>query len=196
MGENRHISLLCERKSLLIIRGIGAVEFATRSAPDASLACVVEPGRSGFALLMRIDPFRELDRLTQQVLGNTAGTWSRPTAMAMDAWQAGDTFIVAFDLPGVDPQAIELDVERNVLTVKAERRPVEMGEHVEMQVAERPLGVFSRQLFLGETLDADRIDASYEAGVLTLRIPIAEKAKPRKIEISAGDQKQTKQIDA
>ena len=147
-------------------------------------------------MLMRTDPFRELDRLTQQVLGNAAGTWARPTAMAMDAWRAGDTFIVAFDLTGVDPQAIELDVERNVLTVKAERRPVEMGEQVEMQVAERPLGVFSRQLFLGETLDADRIDASYEAGVLTLRIPIAEKAKPRKIEISAGDQKQTKQIDA
>ena len=110
-------------------------------------------------MLMRTDPFRELDRLTQQVLGNAAGTWSRPTAMAMDAWRAGDTFVVAFDLPGVDPQAIELDVERNVLTVKAERRPVETGEHVEMQVAERPLGVFSRQLFLGETLDPDRIDA-------------------------------------
>ena len=101
--------------------------------------------------------------------------------MAMDAWRAGDTFVVAFDLPGVDPEAIELDVERNVLTVKAERRPVETGEHVEMQVAERPLGVFSRQLFLGDTLDTDRIDAGYEAGVLTLRIPIAEKAKPRKI---------------
>lgn len=147
-------------------------------------------------MLMRTDPFRELDRLSQQVLGNAAGTWSRPTAMAMDAWRAGDTFVVAFDLPGVDPQAIELDVERNVLTVKAERRPVETGEHVEMQVAERPLGVFSRQLFLGEALDPDRIHADYEAGVLTLRIPIAEKAKPRKIEISAGDQKQTKQIDA
>ena len=147
-------------------------------------------------MLMRTDPFRELDRLSQQVLGNAAGTWSRPTAMAMDAWRAGDTFVVAFDLPGVDPQAIELDVERNVLTVKAERRPVEMGEHVEMQVAERPLGVFSRQLFLGETLDTDKIDAAYVDGVLRLTVPVAEEAKPRKIEISAGDQKQTKQIDA
>jgi HSP20 family protein len=146
-------------------------------------------------MLMRTDPFRELDRLTQQAFGNAPGTWSRPTAMPMDAWRAGDTFVVAFDLPGVDPQAIELDVERNVLTVKAERRPVERGEHVEMQVAERPLGVFSRQLFLGETLDADRIEAGYEAGVLTLRIPIAEKAKPRKIAVNAGEH-QPAQIDA
>ena len=142
-------------------------------------------------MLMRTDPFRELDRLTQQVFGNTAGTWSRPTAMAMDAYRAGDQFVVAFDLPGVDPDAIELDVERNVLTVKAERRPAATGEHVEMQVAERPLGVFSRQLFLGDTLDTDHIDAGYDAGVLTLRIPIAERAKPRKVEItSSGSHKE------
>jgi len=79
-------------------------------------------------MLMRTDPFRELDRLTQQVLANTPGTWSRPSAMPMDAWRAGDTFVVAFDLPGVNPDAIELDVERNVLTVKAERRPVPEAE--------------------------------------------------------------------
>ena len=138
-------------------------------------------------MLMRTDPFRELDRLTQQVFGNNTGTWSRPTAMPMDAYRSGDTFVVAFDLPGVDPDAIELDVERNVLTVKAERRPAPTGDEVEMQVAERPLGIFSRQLFLGETLDTDRIDASYEAGVLTLRISIAERAKPRKIAIANAD---------
>ena len=146
-------------------------------------------------MLMRTDPFRELDRLTQQVFGPTAGTWSRPTAMPMDAYRAGDQFVVMFDLPGVDPDAIELDVERNVLTVKAERRPVATGEHVEMQVAERPLGVFSRQLFLGDTLDTDHIDAGYDAGVLTLRIPIAERAKPRKISISNTDSGH-KQINA
>jgi HSP20 family protein len=138
-------------------------------------------------MLMRTDPFRELDRLTQQVLGNNAGTWSRPTAMPMDAYRDGDRFVVAFDLPGVSPEAIELDVERNVLTVKAERRPVVTGQQVEMQVAERPLGVFSRQLFLGDTLDTEHIDAGYEAGVLTLRIPVAEKAKPRKIAIANAD---------
>lgn len=143
-------------------------------------------------MLMRTDPFRELDRLTQQVFG-TPGTWSRPTAMPMDAYRDGDQFVVCFDLPGVTPDAIELDVERNVLTVKAERRPI--GKDVEMQVSERPLGAFSRQLFLGDTLDTDRIDAKYDAGVLTLRIPIAERAKPRKIAISSGEDA-PKQIDA
>src|ERR1043165_3108402 len=137
-------------------------------------------------MLMRTDPFRELDRLTQQVFGGT-GTWSRPTAMPMDAYRSGDEFVVVFDLPGVAADAIELDVERNVLTVKAERRPVVTGENVEMQVAERPLGVFSRQLFLGDTLDTERIQAHYDAGVLTLRIPIAERAKPRKIATPGAD---------
>jgi HSP20 family protein len=146
-------------------------------------------------MLMRTDPFRELDRLAQQVLSNTPGTWSRPTAMPMDAYRVGDEFVVAFDLPGVAPDAIELDVERTVLTVKAERRPVSTGEQVEMQVAERPLGVFSRQLFLGDTLDTAHIDASYDAGVLTLRIPVAERAKPRKISIANPDSSQ-KQIHA
>ena len=145
-------------------------------------------------MLMRTDPFRELDRLSQQVLG-TAGTWSKPAAMPMDAYRAGDEFVVCFDLPGVAPDAIELDIERNVLTVKAERRPLPGGDNVEMHVSERPLGVFSRQLFLGESLDTDRIAADYEAGVLTLRIPVAEKAKPRRIEIG-GDRSDRKEIQA
>ncbi|WP_086843490.1 Hsp20/alpha crystallin family protein [Amycolatopsis kentuckyensis] len=146
-------------------------------------------------MLMRTDPFRELDRLTQQVLG-TAGTWSKPAAMPMDAYRTGDEFVVCFDLPGVAPDAIELDIERNVLTVKAERRPLPGGgDDVEMHVSERPLGVFSRQLFLGESLDTDRIAADYEAGVLTLRIPVAEKAKPRRIEIS-GERSDRKEIQA
>ncbi|MGI5128002.1 Hsp20/alpha crystallin family protein [Pseudonocardia sp. CA-107938] len=144
-------------------------------------------------MLMRTDPFRELDRLTQQVYGAT-GTRSRPTAMPMDAYRDGDQFVVAFDLPGVDPDGIELDVERNVLTVKAERHLVGAEEHVEMQVAERPRGVFSRQLFLGDTLDTERIAASYEGGVLTLHIPIAERAKPRRITVSAGSERS--EIDA
>ncbi|MBR7825587.1 Hsp20/alpha crystallin family protein [Actinospica sp. MGRD01-02] len=143
-------------------------------------------------MLMRTDPFRELDRLANQLLGTAAaGTWSHPNAMPMDAYRDGDTYVVCFDLPGVEPSAIELEVERNVLTVKAERRPVHTGEQFEMQVNERPLGAFSRQLFLGDTLDAEHVDADYDAGVLTLRIPIAERAKPRKIEITAtGDRKQ------
>jgi HSP20 family protein len=135
-------------------------------------------------MLMRTDPFRELDRMTQQLFG-TNGTTTRPAVMPMDAYRAGEQFVVHFDLPGVDPNSIDLDVERNVLTVKAERAPT-YGDDVELQVAERPRGVFSRQLFLGDTLDADRIEAHYDAGVLTLRLPIAEKAKPRKIQITGG----------
>jgi HSP20 family protein len=133
-------------------------------------------------MLMRTDPFRELDRLTQQVLGTTA----RPAVMPMDAWRDGDAFVVEFDLPGVSPESVDLDVERNVLTVKAER-PAKNGD-VEMVAAERPRGIFSRQLFLGDTLDVDNVEANYEAGVLTLRIPVAEKAKPRKIEITTSGQ--------
>ena len=138
-------------------------------------------------MLMRTDPFRELDRLSQQVLGNFSGTRTRPAAVPMDAYRAGDQFVIVFDLPGVAQDAIELNVERNVLTVKAERRPLDIGEHGEMQIAERPTGAFTRQLFLGETLDTGHIQAGYEAGVLTLRIPIAEQAKPRRISIGSAD---------
>lgn len=142
-------------------------------------------------MLMRTDPFRELDRFAQQVFGQQGGTWSRPSAMPMDAYRDGDQFVVLFDLPGVASDSIELTVERNVLTVRAERRPT-VKHDVQMQVSERPLGVFSRQLFLGDTLDTDAINADYESGVLTLRIPVLEKAKPRKIEISShtDDRKQ------
>lgn len=136
-------------------------------------------------MLMRTDPFRELDRLTHQLFG-TQGTSSRPAIMPMDAYRHEDRFVVHFDLPGVETSSIEVHVERNVLTVKAERVPT-YGQEVELQAAERPRGVFSRQLFLGDTLDTDRIEAHYDAGVLTLRIPIAEKAKPRKVEITGGN---------
>ena len=146
-------------------------------------------------MLMRTDPVRELDRLTQQVFGNVPGTWSRPAVMPMDAYRVGDEFVVQFDLPGVSADAIELDVERNVLTVKAERRPSTEGQDIETHVTERPLGVFSRQLFLGDTLDAENIAADYQAGVLTLRIPVAPAAKPRKISISHAENDQ-KQINA
>jgi HSP20 family protein len=131
-------------------------------------------------MLMRTDPFRELDRFAQSMFGAA----SQPQIMHMDAYQRGDEFVVHFDLPGVAPESIDLNVERNVLTVRAERGAPE--KDVDLVVSERPTGTFTRQLFLGETLDADRIDARYEAGVLTLVIPVAEQAKPRKIEISGG----------
>jgi HSP20 family protein len=132
-------------------------------------------------MLIRHDPFRDLDRLSQQVFG-AAGTTARPAMMPMDAWRDVDEFIIELDLPGVDPASIDLDVERNVLTVKAER-PV-LSRHHEHLVAERPRGVFNRQLLLGQSLDTERVSATYAAGVLTLRIPVAETAKPRKIEIA------------
>ncbi|MEU5891809.1 Hsp20/alpha crystallin family protein [Streptomyces sp. NPDC047461] len=136
-------------------------------------------------MLMRTDPFRELDRLTQQLL-NTNGTWSRPSAMPMDAYREGEEYVIAFDLPGVASDAIDVDVERNMLTVKAERRPVTKADDVQMELSERPLGVFSRQVVLADSLDTEHIKADYDAGVLTLRIPIAERAKPRKIAIGGG----------
>jgi HSP20 family protein len=139
-------------------------------------------------MLMRTDPFRELDRMVQQFFGGTqAGTWSRPATVPLDAYRSGDEFVVAFDLPGVSPDAIDIDVQRNVLTVKAERRPLDLAADAQVQLSERPLGVFSRQLFLSDALDTDRIQASYEHGVLLVKIPVREQAKPRKIAIAAGD---------
>ena len=135
-------------------------------------------------MLMRTDPFRDLDRLSQQLWG----TATRPTVMAMDAWRDGDEFVVEFDLPGISADSVDLDVERNVLTVKAER-PALNGDR-ELIAAERPRGVFSRQLILGDNLDTEHVGASYSSGVLTVRIPVAEQAKPRKIMINTEDDKQ------
>ncbi|MFF8605686.1 Hsp20/alpha crystallin family protein [Streptomyces sp. NPDC015346] len=136
-------------------------------------------------MLMRTDPFRELDRLSQQVFSGGR----RPAAMPMDAWREDDSVWVKFDLPGVDPESVDLSVEKDVLTVQAERKP-EIKEGAETVISERPTGTFSRQLFLGETLDTEHIEATYDAGVLSLRIPVGEQAKPRKIEISTGTHKE------
>lgn len=135
-------------------------------------------------MLVRTDPFRDLDRFAHQVFGTAA----RPTVMPMDAWRDGDLFHMEFDLPGVDTDSIDLDVERNVLTVRADRSMTEGTS--ELIAAERPRGVFSRQVILGDNLDTDRIRAEYSGGVLHLEVPVAEKAKPRKITISSeSDQK-------
>ncbi len=131
-------------------------------------------------MLMRTDPFRELDHWTPHMKGTSA----RPVAMRR--WTRGvkATFVIEFDLPGASVDSLNLDVERNVLTVRSER-PERDGD-VDMLAAERPRGVFSRQLFLGETLDTERIDAHYADGILRLTIPVAEKAKPRKIEVNTA----------
>lgn len=135
-------------------------------------------------MLMRTDPFANLDRLTQSMLGTAA----RPTSMPMDAYRKDNTFVVHLDLPGVAADSIDLTVEQNVLTVHAERKPAE-DEGIEKLVDERAYGVFTRQLFLGDTLDADNLSADYADGVLTITIPIAEQAKPRKIEVTSGSGK-------
>jgi HSP20 family protein len=130
---------------------------------------------------MRTDPFRELDRVAQQVFG----TQARPAAMPIDAFRRGEEFVVQFDLPGVDASSIELVVERNVLSVHAERTRSN-GDQVELLIGERPHGTFSRQLFLAETLDTERLSADYSDGVLTLRVPVKEQAKPRRVTVNAG----------
>ena len=137
-------------------------------------------------MLMQFDPFREFDRLAEQL---AAGART-PRPFPMDAYRRGDEFVVRFDLPGMDPGTIDLTVEQNVLTIKAERR-FERREGDEVIAAERPHGAFTRQLFLGDTLDAERLQATYDIGVLTLRIPVAEAAKPRKVPIAAGTEERT-----
>ena len=128
-------------------------------------------------LIRSADPFREFDRLAQQMMGTT----NRPVVMPMDAWREGDRFVLEFDLPGVSPDSVDLDVERNVLTIRAER--VAANGDWQMLASERSRGAFSRQLVLGDNLDLDRIEAAYKDGVLRLVVPVAEKAKPRKIEL-------------
>ncbi len=141
-------------------------------------------------MLVRTDPFRELDRAAAQLFGTRA----RPAIMPMDAWRDGDTFVIEFDLPAVNPYSVDLDVERNVLTVRAERLSP-TGPEVELIASERPRGVFSRQVILGDALDTDNIHASYQSGVLRLNSPVAERAKPRKIAIDSGAERR-EAIDA
>ena len=135
--------------------------------------------------LVRSDPFRDVDRVFQQ-MWNTQQRGPRPMAMPMDAYRKGDSFLLQLDLPGVAPDSIELTVEENVLSISAERPAPPTGEGVESVIAERTFGTFTRQVVLGKTLDSERIEATYEAGVLTVAIPVAEKAKPRKIDVRAG----------
>jgi HSP20 family protein len=130
--------------------------------------------------VLRFDPFQEFDRLSRQMLGGGRG----PRSMPMEAYRRGDQFFIHLDLPGVNPDDIQLTVERNVVAVRAERRPFwQQGDDV--LVDETPQGSFSRQLFLGDNLDAGHLEASYDQGILTLTIPVAEQAKPRRVQITS-----------
>lgn len=132
-------------------------------------------------MLMRTDPFREVERLFEQ-------SARAPRSFPMDAVRRGDEMVMVFDLPGVSRESIDLTVERNVLTVRADRRPT-FGADDELVISERPVGTYSRQVFLGDSLDSDAIEAHYEGGILTLKIPVAESAKPRKIDVGGAEEK-------
>ncbi|MFP5345618.1 MAG: Hsp20/alpha crystallin family protein [Actinomycetes bacterium] len=134
------------------------------------------------------DPFRQMDRLTSQLLSGTR----TPMGMPMDVWQADDGYHVALDLPGVDPSTVDITCERNMLTIRAERR-AEYGQAQNVVVAERPQGTFTRQLQVGDALDTSKVDARYDNGVLLLTIPVAQSAQPRKIQVQRGQSGQ--QID-
>lgn len=140
-------------------------------------------------MVMRFDPFRDLDRLAQQAFGGVVQVRSIP----MDAYRRGDAVFLHFDLPGIDPNTIDLTVEQNVLSVTAERL-YDRKEGDQIIAKERAVGAFERQMFLGEHLDPERLQASYEQGVLTIQIPVAPEAKPRRIEIRAGEESTERQV--
>ena len=131
------------------------------------------------------DPFRTLDRLSSQLMSGRR----TPMGMPMDVWQAEDGYHVALDLPGIDPGSVEITSERNVLTIRAERR-AEYEEGHNVLLAERPQGTFTRQLQVGEALDTEKVQATYTNGVLLLTIPLAEAAQPRRIEVQHGGGRQ------
>jgi HSP20 family protein len=134
--------------------------------------------------VLRFDPFRDMDRLAEQVLGAQAGSARAPRFMPMDLYRSGDHYVVHADLPGVDPGSVDVNVDGGTLTIKAQRSG-RTEESVDWIVSERFAGTYMRQLFLGDGVDADQISATYHNGVLTLSIPVAEKAKPRRIHVSA-----------
>ncbi len=137
--------------------------------------------------VLRFDPFHDIDTVARQLLGETAGTARAPRFMPMDLFKAGDHYVLNADLPGVDPGSIEVSVDSGTLTLRAQRT-VPSEEGVQWIASERFAGTFMRQLSLGENVDADRISATYNNGVLSVTIPIAERAKPRRIEISGASQ--------
>lgn len=135
--------------------------------------------------LMRFDPFRELDRLTEQALAGARTVHTLP----MEAFRRGDQFVVAVDVPGIKGDDIDVTVERNVIEITARRRPLRQDGD-ELIVDERPQGEFRRQLFLGDNLDPNKLNAVIDGGVLTLTVPVSEESKPRKVQIGTANQGQ------
>lgn len=137
--------------------------------------------------MLRFDPFRDLDRLTEQFLGAPAGTQRAPRFMPMDLYRAGDNYVLHADLPGVDPGSVDVAVDNGTLTIRAERTFASDQDSRQWITSERFAGSFLRQLSLGDGIDAEHISADYANGVLTVTIPVAERAKPRRIEIASTE---------
>lgn len=138
-------------------------------------------------MVLTFDPFREFDRLAGQVFSPTSGSAGAATmAMPMDLYRSGDHFVLHCDLAGVDPGSVQVDVDNHVLTIRAERSP-RTDSDVQWLRRERVNGTFERRLTLGDGLDVEHITATWQDGVLTLTIPVAETAKPRRIEIARGE---------
>jgi HSP20 family protein len=133
-------------------------------------------------MLTRFDPFRDFDRLVEQ-LSPVRG--AHLNAMPLDIARGHDGYVVEADLPGIEPSSIDLSVEGNVLTIRAERASSKLDD-MEVLASERPTGTFVRQLSVGDGFDMERIEADYNNGVLCVRLPVAEAAKPRKIEVAVG----------
>lgn len=141
--------------------------------------------------MLRFDPFRDLDRLTEQLLGTPAGTARAPRFMPMDLYRTGDHYVLHADLPGVDPGSVDVHVDNGTLTIRAQRTFTDDNQGREWIASERFAGTYLRQLSLGDGVDAERISADYANGVLTVTIPVAERAKPRRIEVASSDTSST-----
>jgi HSP20 family protein len=136
--------------------------------------------------VLRFDPFRDFDRMTEQLLGTSAGSARVPRFMPMDLYRSGDHYVLHADLPGIDPGSVDVNVENNTLTIKAQRSE-RSEDGVQWISSERFTGTYQRQIALGDGIDAEAISATYANGVLTVTLPVAERAKPRKVSISVED---------
>ena len=145
--------------------------------------------------MLRFDPFRDFDRVTEQLLGVPSGSARAPRFMPMDLYRSGDHYVLHADLPGIDPGSVDVNVENNTLTIKAQRSE-RSEEGVQWITSERFAGAYMRQIALGDGIDADKISATYANGVLTVTLPVAERAKPRKVNISVEDKPQHASISA
>lgn len=137
-------------------------------------------------MAMKFDPFRELDRVAGALMDSGQG----PRLMPMDLFRQGDTYVMHADLPGIDPGSIDVDVDGQLLTIRAERT-LSSAQDVKWLARERQSGSFLRQLNIGQGIDRDGIAASYDNGVLSVTIPVSERAKPRKIQIESGARPET-----